>query len=88
MVNTTDTLQPYMDSQAWCEYAICKTSAKICQKQDLTDTASLFLTQAAELKEHIQKLSAPGRNSGEPKSIGGGGRRGGGGGFGGMGGWF
>lgn len=76
LVYPTDTLQTYMDSQAWCEYAICKSAAKICQKQDLTDTASLFLSQAMELKEHIQKLSAPNRNSGEPKAMSSGGREG------------
>jgi hypothetical protein len=64
---TTDTLQAYMDSQAWYEYAIVDSAIKVLAKQDLD--ASVFIQQAAELKDHILKLSTPNRNAGDPISI-------------------
>ena len=67
LVNPTDTLQTYMDTQAWHEYAIADSAVKVCAMQDLDP--STFQMQAAELKEHIMKLSAPNRNSGEPKQV-------------------
>jgi len=67
LVNTTDTLQSYMDSQAWYEYAICDSAVKILAKQDLDP--SIFMAQAAELKNHIIALSAPNRNAGEPAHV-------------------
>ena len=67
LVNPSDTLQSYMDSQNWYQYAVFAASADVLAKQDLD--SSFFLAKCAELKEHIQKLSAPNRNSGEPKAI-------------------
>lgn len=63
----SDTLQPYMDSQAWYEYAITDSAIKVLEKQDL-DT-QVFERQASLLRDHIQKLSSPNRNSAEPASI-------------------
>lgn len=67
LVNTTDTLQTYMDSQAWYEYAIADSAVKILAKQNMDP--STFATQAAELKNHIMTVSAPNRNIGEPASV-------------------
>jgi hypothetical protein len=67
LVALTDTLESYMDSQAWYEYAIVESAIKVLAKQDLDP--HIFMAQAAELKEHIQKLSAPSRNAGDPASI-------------------
>lgn len=67
LVNTTDSLPAYMDSQAWYEYAIVDSAIKVLAKQDLDP--SVFIQQAAELKDHILKLSAPNRNAGDPISI-------------------
>ena len=67
LINTTDTLQPYMDSQAWYEYAICDSAIKVLEKQDL-DT-QVFERQSQELKEHIQKMSAPNRDAGDPVCV-------------------
>lgn len=67
LVNGSDTLEPYMDSQSWYEYAICEASIKVLLKQDLD--ASQFVAQSAQLKDHILKLSAPNRNSAEPAAI-------------------
>lgn len=67
LVNTTDTLQPYMDSQAWYEYAVVAAAVKVLAKQDLDP--SIFMAQAAELKDHLIKLSTPNRDSGEPVSV-------------------
>lgn len=67
LVNLTDTLQAYMDSQAWSEYAIVDSAVKVCAKQNLDP--STFMAQAQELKDHITKLSAPNRNQGDPVSI-------------------
>ena len=67
LVNLTDTLQPYMDSQAWYEYAIADSAVKVLAKQDLP--ADIFIQQAAELRSHIEKVSAPNRNAGEPIAV-------------------
>lgn len=64
---TTDSLESYMDNQAWYEYAIVDSAIKVLAKQDLDP--SVFIAQAAELKDHILKLSAPNRNAGDPISI-------------------
>lgn len=67
LVNPTDTLQQYMDSQAWYELAVVDCCAKILAKQDLD--ASVFLAQKAELVDLITKLSAPNRDAGEPAAM-------------------
>jgi hypothetical protein len=67
LVNTADTLQVYMDGQAWAEYAIVDSAVKVLAKQDLDP--SVFLAQAAELKDYIIKMATPNRNSGEPKAV-------------------
>lgn len=84
LVNPSDTLQTYMDSQNWYQYAIAEAATFVLAKQDLD--ATIFMEKSAMLKDHITKLSAPNRNSGAPKSVvdtrgpwgGGGGNQGGG----------
>lgn len=65
--NPTDTLEPYMDSQSWFEYAVLDTCAKCQAAQDLN--AQTFLMQKEELKQMIISLSAPNRDAGEPAFI-------------------
>ena len=67
LVNTTDTLQAYMDSQAWYQYAVVDVCAMVLAKQDLDPTT--FLGQKAELKDMIVHLSAPNRDAGEPVAM-------------------
>jgi hypothetical protein len=67
LVNTTDTLQSYMDSQAWYEYAVVDCCIKVLAKQNLNPET--FMVQKAEIKEMILKLSAPNRNAGQPASV-------------------
>lgn len=67
LVNPGDTLQSYMDSQAWYEYAVTDTAAKCQAAQDLDP--GIFLAQKSELKEMIIALSAPNRDAGEPVFI-------------------
>lgn len=67
LINPTDTLQSYMDSQAWYEYAIIDSAIKVLEKQDLDP--AVFIQQRQDLKDHIQKLSAPSRNAGSPASV-------------------
>jgi hypothetical protein len=67
LVNLTDSLQPYMDSQSWYEYAVVDCAIKVLEKQDLNPQT--FMMQKEELKELILKLSAPNRNAGSPASI-------------------
>lgn len=67
LINYSDTLQPYMDSQSWCQYAVYEASVDILTKQDLDP--SIFMQKAAAMKEHIIKLAAPNRNAGEPKCV-------------------
>lgn len=67
LVNTTDALQSYMDSQAWYEYAVVDCAIKVLAKQDL-DPAT-FMSQKAELAQLIMKISAPHRDDAEPASV-------------------
>lgn len=67
LVNTSDTLQSYMDSQDWYEYAVLDTCAKCLAAQDLNP--QIYMQQKDELKEMIIKLSAPNRDAGEPAFI-------------------
>lgn len=67
LVNTTDTLQTYMDTQSWSEYGVLDVCIKILAKQGVD--ASTFQTQKEQQRESITKLSAPNREAGEPKSL-------------------
>jgi hypothetical protein len=67
LVNTSDTLQTYMDGQYWTEYAVVDTCIKVLEKQDL-DPAT-FMAQSAQLKEYIIKAATQPRNSGEPLRV-------------------
>lgn len=67
MVNPTDTLQSYMDSQAWYDFAVADVCAKVQAAQDLP--ADIFIAEKNELKDMIVKLSAPNRDAGEPAFI-------------------
>lgn len=67
LINYTDTLQPYMDTQSWCQYALFAAACDVLAKQDLDP--SFFMQKAEELKNHIQKLAAPNRNSSDAKGI-------------------
>jgi hypothetical protein len=69
LINPTDTLQTYMDSQMWYDYAIVDTAAKVESMQNNIDTAQLLMSQAEQLRDHIIKLSAPNRDAGEPKAV-------------------
>lgn len=66
LISDSDTLQPYMDTQAWCEYAVVDVCAKILIKQYLDP--SFFLAQKAELKDHIINTAKP-RDAGPPKRV-------------------
>ena len=63
----TDTLQPYMDTQNWRQYAVYDSAAQVLAKQDLDP--SFFIGQAERMKQHLIELATPNRNSGEPKSV-------------------
>lgn len=67
LVNPTDTLQSYMDSQSWYQYAIVDVAAMVLAKQDLDP--STFLAQKAELREMILRLSTPNRDAGSPVAM-------------------
>lgn len=67
LVNVGDTLQSYMDSQDWYEYAVCDTCAKCQAAQDLNP--EVFMHQKEELKDMIIRLSAPNRDAGSPAFI-------------------
>lgn len=67
LVNSSDTLQPYMDSQSWYEYAVLDTCTKCQAAQDLN--SATFMQQKEELKEMIIKMSAPNRDAGEPACV-------------------
>lgn len=67
LASSIDTLQAYMDSQCWYEYAVIDCCIKILAKQDLD--ASTFMQQKEESKGLIMQLSAPNRNAGEPKAV-------------------
>lgn len=67
LVLATDTLQSYMDSQSWYEYAVVDCSIKVLAKQDL-DPAT-FVQQKAELAELITRVSTPHRDNGDPAFV-------------------
>lgn len=69
LILPTDTLQSYMDSQMWFDYAITDTAAKIESMQNNTEAAQLLMAQAEQLRNNIITLSAPNRDSGEPKAV-------------------
>jgi hypothetical protein len=68
LVLPTDTLQSYMDSQLWYDYAVCDTAAKAATMQDLPNADQLY-QQAEQLRDHLIRLSTPNRDSGEPKAV-------------------
>lgn len=68
LVNTTDTLQSYMDTQLWRQYGVFEASADVLAKQDLD--ASFFMTKAEQLREHLIQLATPNRNADAPKGVG------------------
>jgi hypothetical protein len=63
----TDTLQTYMDTQYWHQYAVYDCAAGILSKQDLDPSA--MIAKREEAKGIITHLSAPNRNAGEPKAV-------------------
>jgi len=67
LVNTSDTLQTYIDSQAWHEYGVVDCCIKVLEKQDLNPAT--FQQQKEEVKDLILRLSAPNRNAAEPASV-------------------
>lgn len=69
LVSATDTLQSYMDSQGWYDYAVCDVASKVATMQGMTDEAQILMGQSAEMKEHIIKLATPNRDAGDPKAI-------------------
>jgi hypothetical protein len=68
LVNPTDTLPAYMDTQNWRQYAIYDSAAQVLAKQDLDP--GFFMAQADRMKQHLVELATPNRDSGEPKSVG------------------
>ena len=68
LVLVTDTLQTYMDTQSWSQYAIYDSAAQILAKQD--QDISFFMAQAGALRDHLIKMATPNRNAAEPKSVG------------------
>ena len=69
LVNPTDTLQPYMDSQLWYDYCISDAAAKVLLMQSMTEDAQVQTAQAEMLRDHLIKLSTPNRDAGEPKAV-------------------
>jgi len=69
LVNPTDTLQPYMDSQLWYDYCIADAAAKVLLMQSMTEDAQVQMLQAETLRDHLVKLSTPNRDAGEPKAV-------------------
>lgn len=63
----TDTLESYMDSQAWYDYAVVDVCIKARSAQDLP--IDDLEVQKQELKEMIVKLSSPNRDAGAPLCI-------------------
>lgn len=61
-----DTLPAYMDTQAWCEYAVVDTAVKILVKQNLDP--SMFMTQKQQLSNRIMSM-ASNRDAGGVKTI-------------------
>lgn len=61
-----DALPDYMNQQAWTEFAICDSGAKVMQKQDLDP--SIFLAQKQAQRERV--LTAAGnRDAGPPRHM-------------------
>jgi hypothetical protein len=56
LVNTTDALPAYMDTQAWNEYAVCDVAAKLMDKQGL-DPSSFYM-RAMSAKQTVEADSA------------------------------
>jgi hypothetical protein len=56
LVAPSDTLQPYMDTQAWCEYAIVDVSIKVLAKQNLDP--SIFMAQKDALIKRVEAMAA------------------------------
>lgn len=69
LVDPTDTLQPYMDSQMWFDYAVVDVAAKVATMQDQNDTGSVFMQQAELAREHIIKMATPNRDAGSPTFV-------------------
>lgn len=67
LVLPTDTLQSYMDSQSWYDYAVVDVAIKVATMQDID--ASPLMMQKQELKDMLIHLYTPNRNSGEPKAV-------------------
>jgi hypothetical protein len=67
LASTSSSLQSYMDSQSWYEYAVLDVCAKCQLAQDLE--ASVFMQQKEELKQMIIAISAPQRDAGEPAFV-------------------
>jgi hypothetical protein len=64
---TTDTMQPYMDTQYWHQYGVYDCCVKILGKQDL-DPAT-FVGLREEARALIMQISAPNRVTAEPKCV-------------------
>ncbi len=69
LVNPTDTLQPYMDSQLWYDYAVCDVAVKVNSMQGMVEEAQNLQLQCEQLRDHIIKLATPNRDAGEPKAV-------------------
>jgi hypothetical protein len=67
LVNPGDTLQTYMDSQAWYDFAVADVGVKVLAKQDL-DPAT-FMVQRDKKLDFILRMSAPKRDTGEPHAV-------------------
>ena len=66
LVNTTDALPFYMDSQGWSEFAVVGTCVKIMNKMNLDPQG--FMAEKAEQKERVIS-AAKNRDSSGPKRI-------------------
>jgi hypothetical protein len=66
LVNTTDLLPYYMDTQAWSEFAIVGTCVKIMNKMNLDPSG--FMAEKAEQKERVIS-AAKNRDSSGPKRM-------------------
>lgn len=66
LVDSADTLEPYMDTNAWSEFAVVDVAIKILQKQDLD--ASSFMAQKAALQGRVVNAAGV-RDAGPPKRM-------------------
>lgn len=66
LVNPTDTVATYMDTQAWIEYAVVDCCIKICNKQNLDPSA--FMQEKQALRERVVNV-AKNRSSAGPKRV-------------------